>query len=239
MKKTLITLMALASVAMGEYTYDFTVPASDASKNGGSGNTNVDAAITKWGNTDGAYMFNNGGQCGTNATNGEGFLTYTDNVGTLTLAPREGAGGSGEAIVMSAPGFTLNQGDAVGSITLSITSSASSAGITGNVTLTLAVIEKNATSDTWSVLGEKATGSLTIGQGATLTLDLGEGLAWNSANHKVVAVIDNCGKELNGSNGNLYTVSGIAVSANIIPEPATATLSLLALAGLAARRRRR
>ena len=51
--------------------------------------------------------------------------------------------------------------------------------------------------------------------------------------------VANCSKGLDGSNGNLYTVSGIAVSTNIIPEPATATLSLLALAGLAARRRRR
>ncbi len=32
---------------------------------------------------------------------------------------------------------------------------------------------------------------------------------------------------------------GNSVATNIIPEPATATLSLLALAGLAARRRRR
>lgn len=54
-----------------------------------------------------------------------------------------------------------------------------------------------------------------------------------------VAVIDNCSKGLDGNNGNLYTVSGISVSANIIPEPATATLSLLALAALAARRRRK
>jgi hypothetical protein len=37
----------------------------------------------------------------------------------------------------------------------------------------------------------------------------------------------------------MYTVSGISVSANIIPEPATATLSLQALAGLATRRRRK
>ena len=35
------------------------------------------------------------------------------------------------------------------------------------------------------------------------------------------------------------TVSGVSISANIVPEPTTATLSLLALAGLAARRRRK
>lgn len=35
------------------------------------------------------------------------------------------------------------------------------------------------------------------------------------------------------------TVSGVSVVANIVPEPTTATLSLLALAGLAARRRRK
>ncbi|MCQ2365275.1 MAG: PEP-CTERM sorting domain-containing protein [Akkermansia sp.] len=36
--------------------------------------------------------------------------------------------------------------------------------------------------------------------------------------------------------GNIYSVSGMSIST--APEPATATLSLLALAGLAARRKR-
>ena len=42
-----------------------------------------------------------------------------------------------------------------------------------------------------------------------------------------------------GEYGLLYSTSGFQLAGKIIPEPATATLSLLALAGLAARRRRR
>ena len=41
-----------------------------------------------------------------------------------------------------------------------------------------------------------------------------------------------------GEYGLLYSTSGFQLAGKIIPEPATATLSLLALAGLAARRRR-
>ena len=41
------------------------------------------------------------------------------------------------------------------------------------------------------------------------------------------------------SNGAQVTISDIALSYTAVPEPTTATLSLLALAGLAARRRRR
>ena len=36
-----------------------------------------------------------------------------------------------------------------------------------------------------------------------------------------------------------FNITGIQVNAEVVPEPTTATLSLLALAGLAARRRRR
>ena len=38
---------------------------------------------------------------------------------------------------------------------------------------------------------------------------------------------------------NIGTLSNIKLTANLVPEPTTATLSLLALAGLASRRRRK
>lgn len=56
-----------------------------------------------------------------------------------------------------------------------------------------------------------------------------------------IAVVDNLDNALNGGNGDAYTMTGISVTAEaeLIPEPTTATLSLLALAGLAVRRRRK
>lgn len=42
-----------------------------------------------------------------------------------------------------------------------------------------------------------------------------------------------------GNNDNFYEFTAIKLVSNIVPEPTTATLSLLALAGLAARRRRK
>ena len=46
---------------------------------------------------------------------------------------------------------------------------------------------------------------------------------------------------MNGYNDSMnYGVNpGVKIADNVVPEPATATLSLLALAGLAARRRRK
>ena len=49
--------------------------------------------------------------------------------------------------------------------------------------------------------------------------------------------VNNVGQIFNMADGGTVTMGGVAY--NIIPEPATATLSLLALAGLAARRRRK
>ena len=63
----------------------------------------------------------------------------------------------------------------------------------------------------------------------TATIDLGKGF--------VLDKIMICGDGANTSKG-IWTVSNMSVVGNV-PEPSTATLSLLALAGLAARRRRK
>ncbi len=246
MKKTLITLMALAGVAVADTTYTLELPvATETNTANGGTQKNATQALTSFANmADGAYMFNNGGVVGTNFATGEGYLMAGENgSNVLTLCPRGGAGGSGEVMVLG--GASTIYGATVDSFTLSITSSAST-DITGTVALTLAVVAKGDTG--WAVLGDTATSTLTIGEGATLTLNLNDthgigadGLVWDHRDYKVIAMVDNTAKTLSGNNGKPYTLSGISVTANVtvIPEPATATLSLLALAGLAARRRRK
>ena len=237
MKKTIIALMALAGVAAAD-SITLNIPGNPAT-NDGEGGTSAEAALVKFTrdtDTDGGYMFNNGGACGTNVETGEGILSTVDGVTSLTLCPRAGAGGSGEVIVLSGTSELANY--EVSAFTFNITSS-SSANITGTVALTLAVIENDG--GEWSVL-KSDTGSLTIGSGSSVTLTLSESITWDSS-YKVVAMVDNTGKTLAGGNGNPYTLSGISITAEAtaaaVPEPATATLSLLALAGLAARRRRK
>ncbi|MCI6982390.1 MAG: PEP-CTERM sorting domain-containing protein [Akkermansia muciniphila] len=203
--------------------------------NGGHGYTSRTAALTNYANSaDGAYMFNGGGKVGTNTGSGEGIPTTVDGDTSLTLCPRTTAGGTGEAFVLSATNDFRNA--SVNSLTFSIAGS-SSATISGDVTLTLAIVQKQENTGSWSVLKQNS-GSLTLGSRADLKLTLDKPLKWSDS-YKVVALVDNLDKSLSGNNGNPYTLSGIQVKADItVPEPATATMSLMALAGLCARRRR-
>lgn len=179
-------------------------------------------------------MFNGGGKVGTNTGSGEGIPTTVDGDTSLTLCPRTTAGGTGEAFVLSATNDFRNA--SVNSLTFSIAGS-SSATISGDVTLTLAIVQKQENTGSWSVLKQNS-GSLTLGSRADLKLTLDKPLKWSDS-YKVVALVDNLDKSLSGNNGNPYTLSGIQVKADItVPEPATATMSLMALAGLCARRRR-
>ena len=232
MKKTLITLLAICGVAAAE-TITLTMPGT-AVDNGGHGSISAETAITTFANNaDGGYMFNAGGVVNPDASFNEGVLTTTDGVTSLTLAPRTGAGGSGEAIVLSGSNLV---GYNVDSFTFGIASS--SCTTTADIALTLAVIQKD--NNAWSVVKE-TTGSLTLNSSAELTLTLSPSIKWTDS-YKVVAVIDNTAKNLTGGNAPTYTMTGITMSAvatPAVPEPTTATLSLLALAGLAARRRRK
>ena len=230
MKKTLITLLAICGVAAAE-TVTLTMPGT--ANNGGHGWISAEGAVTAFANSaDGGYMFNVGGDVNPDASFNEGVLTTTDGVTSLTLAPRTGAGGSGEAIVLSGSNLV---GYSVDSFTFGIAGSSCTS--TANIALTLAVITNSDSG--WSVV-ENTTGSLTLNSGAELTLTLSQSIDWTSS-YKVVAVIDNTAKTLGGGNSPTYTMTGITMSAvtTPVPEPTTATLSLLALAGLAARRRRR
>lgn len=232
MKKTIFTLLALVGTAMAE-TITLSMPAT--ANNGGRGYVSAENAITAFaGSADGGYMFNAGGKVTPDGSFNEGILTTTDGVTSLTLAPRTGAGGSGEAIVLSAG--ALN-GYSVDSFTFGIASSSCTS--TADVALTLAVIRK-AEDNQWSIL-QKTAGSLTLNSGASLTLTLTDSIDWSDS-YKVVAVIDNTAKSLSGGGSPTYTMTGISMTAEataVVPEPTTATLSLLALAGLAVRRRRK
>ena len=254
MKKTLITLLALAGIAMGE-TLTLTIPTGnqnsttkkDVDDDGdkeidredvvfivASGSTNVAAAITAFADDgkDGGYMFNNGGAVESEVANNEGFITSDPEKGIcLTLYGRTGAGGSGEAIVLSG---TELVGSSVESFTFSIAGSTCDQADKA-IGMTLAVVQKEG--NTWTKVGNAATGSFLTGSGSSITLTLDEAINWSDA-YKVVAIVDNQAKNVTGGT-TAYSMNGISVSATYsIPEPATATLSLLALAGLAARRRR-
>ena len=232
MKKTFITLLALAGIACGE-TITLTMPST--ADNGGHGYLSAESAITAFADdgNDGGYMFNNGGVIGTSTDTGEGILKTEAGVTSLTLAPRTGAGGSGEAIVLSGSNLA---GYSVDSFTFGIEGSSCTS--TADIALTLAVVQKG-DDNAWSLV-EKTTGFLTLNSGAELTLTLSNSIDWTDS-YKVVAIIDNTAKTLSGGGSPTYTMTGITMSAvatPAVPEPTTATLSLLALCGLAARRRR-
>lgn len=245
MKKTIITLLALAGAAAGE-TITLNIPTGiqngmttvtnqgvTTEVVGSYGYITIEEAITMFASKDGGYMFNGGGAVNPDTSNGEGVITSHPVKGTcLTLYGRTGAGGSGEAIVLSANELS---GYLVESFTFSIAGSECEQS-NKLVGMTLAVIKNEA--GTWTKLGDSATGSFLTGSGSSITLTLGEAINWSNA-YKVVAIVDNYAKNVTGG-GTAYSMNGISVNATYsIPEPATATLSLLALCGLAARRRRK
>ena len=79
----------------------------------------------------------------------------------------------------------------------------------------------------WNTTKSQFVASLSYGKTSLTSYDLGTSYTLD----KLVFSLD--------GGDSTETVSGVSVSANLVPEPATATLSLLALAGLAARRRRK
>ena len=84
------------------------------------------------------------------------------------------------------------------------------------------------TSVAWDATKSQFVANVKLGSESLISYDLGE----NYTLDKLIFSMD-CGAT------GTQKVSGVSVVANIVPEPTTATLSLLALAGLAARRRRR
>ena len=225
MKKTMIALLALSGMAMAAPTA-LTLPGSQDNK----GHSTGDNPIAYFaGYNEGVYMFNEGGKVETSTTTGEGIWNNSNGICSVVLAKRGGAGGSGEAIVLGSS--AIETGSNVSDLSFSVGAS-SSENLTGTITLSLALLKG-------ADVVKQSSATLTLGQGASTTLTLDKAVTWGDS-YKIIALMNgaNNAASITGSNGQLYTLSNITMGATTIPEPATATLSLLALAGLAARRRR-
>ena len=208
MKKTLIALMALASVASAAWVEDH-------------------AAITA--------VF-------TTAPSTAGNFWSADYVLTFTLA-QDYTLQHGGSVVAFYRGSSTNDTYGYNAITLGGTDEALTLTVgRGNVNNTL----NNATgigANTTVSYQDKVTFDTTIAKGVEYTLSVAGAtgamtptLSWVDAEgiaQSLTAASYN--GNMNGHNANMVS----AVNTELIPEPATATLSLLALAGLAARRRRK
>ena len=242
MKKTLITLLALAGAAVAGEEIALTLPASQQL----SLNTVLASEWNTILGTVGTYDY--GAYYGMQVTqvdglnSGEGNWVSSDNVGAITMNGRDGkALGSAFVLVL---GEELTQGTVITSISFSAKNKeakpalgTSNGGAGGNVTLGLGIVDSEG-----KVLHSSGGSTINVGEAGnknTQVLSLSNGITWQEG-YKVIAVVDG----VSGSNGGgsfgatPYTLENITVKATI-PEPATATLSLLALAGLAARRRRK
>lgn len=169
-------------------------------------------------------------------------------MGSITLCTRPQLNGEAFAMVFGSNTFTV--GTTLHSITLSgqfsTVNATSNMGYYANIGIYNASGNRVAsyfdTNGKNGITGSTSSSS-TTNFGFTLenfgTTGSGEGvsedLVWGEGYKLVVSISGPTGS----SGGKEYTISGIEVKADItVPEPATATLSLMALAGLCVRRRR-
>ncbi len=165
-----------------------------------------------------------------NPQTGEGSWVYNADTktGQVTLCGRNSAKGENLTLIFSPTDFVAN--DKISSITLSATGNATFNSDFKQYGLVIAIVDASG-----NIMGQNSANytSGTVGTNMFTTLDFDNALVWQDG-YKVIAGI--VGPQ--GGGTNKYTIENIKVSAITVPEPATATLSLMALAGLCVRRRR-
>ena len=213
--------------------------ASSGTVNSDDETANPGALVDLYKNSDsGVYLGLNGGLGAGNPigsdTTYEGNWVYNavNKTGEVTLCGRQNAKGENFTMVFSPTDFVTN--DKISSITLSATGNATFNNATFTFKqygLVIAIVDGEG-----NVQGQQSATfeSGTAGKDMSTTLNFGNALVWQDG-YKVIAGI--VGPQGNGTTE--YTISDIQVKADVtVPEPTTATLSLLALAGMCGRRRR-
>lgn len=206
----------------------------DSSGTLNSDNTaNPGALVDKYkGSSDGVYLGINNKLSSpiNNETTNEGNWVYNgeNKTGQVTLCGRNQAKGENLTLVFSPTDFVAN--DKISSITLSATGNATFNSDFKQYGLVIAIVDAAG-----NIKGQESAtfASGTTGTEMSTTLNFDNALLWQDG-YKVIAGI--VGPQ--GAGTTEYTIQNIKVSAITVPEPATATLSLMALAGLCVRRRR-
>ena len=250
MKKTLITLLALCGVAAGETTEEFTYNVALDSESYDGYKSKGDATgwvQLDWGQfsasnlqtdfallgitSEGNYGFNHVGNT-ENTQYGFG-VGHTD--GTLTLIGRNGVGQqtlfASVVDVSSVLGtYTTDQ-----LLSLSVTTTVTN-GTDSDSWWGLYKMDSEGSITVFSSLCDDSTGShnmLTGKTTETITLTA-DNLSTIQSTDKLIVLYRQ------GAGGKSLGINSLSYNGTVmVPEPTTATLSLLALAGLAARRRRK
>lgn len=174
----------------------------------------------------GIYAGGNNNSVGNWSVNGEGTWVNQDDVGSITLCGRSGVAGSSFAMVLGGP----QEGDSVSSITFSCNTPSS---VIRSYSMVLAVYDSTGT--LVEELSKIQDFSFTsTSETTTISLDMSAApLTWEEG-YKVVAGVRG------GAGGatSAYTITGIQVSYETVPEPAAASLGLLGLGAMLLRRRR-
>ncbi|WP_343028719.1 hypothetical protein, partial [Akkermansia muciniphila] len=160
----------------------------------------------------GIYAGGNNNSVGNWAVNGEGTWVNQDDVGSITLCGRSGVGGSSFAMVLGGP----QEGDSISSITFSCNTPSS---VISSYSMVLAVYDSTGT--LVEELSRIQDFSFTsTSETTTISLDMSAApLTWEEG-YKVVAGVRG------GAGGatSAYTITGIQVSYETVPEPAAASL---------------
>lgn len=248
MKKSLITLLALSSVASAEapppLLPDFTgftwlqKPSTDYAfwnqDIGGNGSVDADLMLNNLKHVAGLALHETGWRWNTGKLNYSGndvdFIKAEDGSYTNAFNFTSKYAYKGVFVVASRKlsDFLTLPNEVLSSLTISFKASGQSdIGFSAWVwdgTQATALIEETKTLN----VGDGAVNAFTVGD-LSLNSDMTLLFLWNECYD---------GTDVNGKNMNAITDLSSSYTTTIIPEPTTATLSLLALAGFAVRRRR-